>query len=109
MRGEIDRHISDPTFSLERYLNSLPLNSDYVRKLFKEKTGISPHAYLHGKRMDLAQILLSSHTSNKYSEYSVAQLAEACGFADPLYFSRAFKKQFGLSPTEYRLKLKASP
>lgn len=104
VRGEIDRHVSDPTFSLEQYLKSLPLNSDYVRKLFKEKTGVSPHAYLYGKRMDLAQILLSSHSSNKYSEYSVAQLAEACGFADPLYFSRAFKKQFGLSPTEYKNK-----
>ena len=102
VRGEIERHVSDPTFSLENYLKSLPLNYDYMRKLFKKQTGVTPHDYLNGMRMDLAQSLISCKVANRYSDYTVAQLAEACGFSDPLYFSRLFKKKFGASPSEYK-------
>jgi AraC-like DNA-binding protein len=40
--------------------------------------------------------------SNRYSEYTVSQIAEACGYSDPLYFSRVFKKYFGVAPSEYK-------
>lgn len=52
-------------------------------------------------RMELAATLLKSGISNRYSAYSVSQIAEACGFADPLYFSKVFKKHYGASPAVY--------
>jgi AraC-like DNA-binding protein len=33
---------------------------------------------------------------------SISAVSEACGFSDPLYFSRVFKKRFGKSPVAYR-------
>lgn len=51
--------------------------------------------------MELAATLLKSGISNRYSAYSVSQIAEACGFADPLYFSKVFKKHYGASPAVY--------
>jgi YesN/AraC family two-component response regulator len=36
------------------------------------------------------------------SDAPVHQIAQTVGIADPFYFSRVFKKQFGISPTEYR-------
>lgn len=102
VRGEILKGVSDCTFSLEDRLKKLPLNYDYIRKTFKKETGMTPHDYLLKERMTLAQQLISSGISNRFSPYSVSQIAEACGFSDPLYFSRVFKKYFGASPSEYK-------
>ncbi len=100
VRGEIKKNISDSTFSLEDSIKLLPLNYDYVRKLFKKEMGVTPHEYLVDCRMGLARELITSGVGNRYSNYSVGQIAEACGFAEPLYFSRVFKKYFGMSPSE---------
>lgn len=102
VRSEILKGVSDCTFSLEDCLKRLPLNYDYIRKSFKKETGMTPHEYLLKERMTLAQQLISSGISNKFSPFSVSQIAEACGFSDPLYFSRVFKKYFGVSPSEYK-------
>lgn len=96
-----DKNLTDSAYSQEEFLKKLPLNYDYVRKLFKKETGETPHEYLLRRKMELAANLLSGVFTNKYSKYSVSQVAEACGFADALYFSRVFKKYFGLSPSDY--------
>lgn len=100
LQKEMDKNVSSPFFSLEDFMRKLPLHYDYVRKLYKKETGFTPHDYLLSRRMQLAQALLTSGMTNTYSTYTVAQIAEMCGFSDPLYFSRVFKKYFGVSPTE---------
>ena len=59
------------------------------------------HEYLLGLRMRRAQTLISSGVSSGYGVLTVAQIAESCGFAESLYFSRVFKKYFGVSPSLY--------
>lgn len=98
---DIEKNLSNAMFFLEDYLKTLPLNYDYVRKLFKKEVGATPHEYLIRQRMELAAGLLKSGISNRYSSYSVSQVAEACGFADPLYFSKVFKKYYGVAPASY--------
>lgn len=102
VRGEIAKGVSDCSFSIKDCLKKIPLNYDYIRKLFKNETGATPYEYLLKERMKLAQQLILSGISNKFSEYSVSQIAEACGFSEPLYFSRVFKQYFGVSPSEYK-------
>ena len=102
VRTEIVNGISDCSFSVKDCLKKLPLNYDYIRKLFKKETGVTPAEYLLKERMALAQQLLSSGISIKFSPYTVSQVAEACGYSEPLYFSRVFKKYFGVSPSEYK-------
>ena len=65
-------------------------------EVFRSQTGMPPQAYLMRTRMEAAQELLSS------SELGVARIAALCGFEDPLYFSRAFRKKTGLSPRAFR-------
>ena len=101
LREDIEKNARDWAYSVETYIRKLPLNYDYVRKLFKKETGITPHEYLTAVRMELAGKILLSGVSNRYSAFTVGQIAEACGYAEPLYFSRVFKKYFGVSPTEY--------
>ena len=103
---ELDKNLSDPTFSLEYSISSLPLNYDYVRKLFKKEVGLSPLEYLTSARMARAKDIMLSGVTNRFSRYTVSQIAEMCGYAEPLYFSRVFKKFYGVSPTEYAAKLR---
>ena len=102
VRSEIVKGISDTAFSIKDCLKKLPLNYDYIRKLFKKEIGVSPAEYLLKERMALASQLLSSGISNRFSHYSISQVAEACGYSEPLYFSRVFKKYFGVAPSEYK-------
>lgn len=98
---DIDRHIGDTTYSLENFIRTLPLNYDYVRKLFKKETGVTPHAYLMRARMERAKTIILSGVTNRYSNYSVTQIAEACGYSEPLYFSRVFKNYYGAAPSDF--------
>ncbi len=97
----IEKNVGNSSFSLEDYMRTLPLNYDYVRKLFAKETGATPHGYLMARRIARVKQIMDSGVSNRYSNYSVSQIAEAGGFSDPLYFSRVFKKYCGVSPSEY--------
>ncbi len=101
LKADMEKNFTDSTYSAETALRKIPLNYDYVRKLFKKETGVTPHDYLNGIRMNRARLYIENGISNSYSRFTVSQIAEACGFAEPLYFSRAFKKQFGVSPMRY--------
>ncbi|MGN0999794.1 MAG: helix-turn-helix domain-containing protein [Faecousia sp.] len=63
---------------------------------FRHVTGTSPKQYVIGLRLEYARSLLLE------TQMPVSQIAEQCGFSDPLYFSRRFKAQFSMSPQQYR-------
>lgn len=71
----------------------------WFRRLFKEKYGISPHAYLISLRIEKAKRLLSD------GRLTVTKIAEDCGFSGVYHFCKAFKDKTGLTPTEYRKSL----
>ena len=73
-------------------------SEDYIRYIFKNKTGFSPLDFLTKLRIEHAQKLLDIYGDN----ISVAEVAEACGFDDSVYFSRRFKQFTSLSPTQYK-------
>ena len=97
----IELNFGDQTYSLENAIRALPLNYDYIRKLFLKETGATPREYLEQKRMERARDIILSGATNRYSEFTVSQIAEACGFAEPLYFSKVFKKYYGVSPSRF--------
>lgn len=101
VKAEILAHVSDASYSLEDGLKKLPLDYDYLRKLFKKELGLTPRGFLLRERMELARGLILGGVSNRYSPYSVSQIADLCGYSEPLYFSRVFKKYFGVAPSEY--------
>lgn len=63
---------------------------------FKKRLGISPLRYLQQVRIEAAKRLLIT------TDNSVNSIAVNTGFADPLYFSRLFKENTGVSPSEFR-------
>ena len=71
-----------------------------VSHLFKEYTNQSVKKYVNQLRIKQAEKFLLS------SDIPIGNIAQLCGFENSNYFSTAFKKRFGVSPTEYRAKTK---
>jgi len=89
---------ADCDYELDTYLRSLPFSYDYLRKLFQKELGMTPHKYLNDKRLQIAaEALVNSDASGS----TVADVALMCGFRDPLYFSKMFKKKYGVAPSFY--------
>lgn len=98
IRGLIDSNFSDCDFALDEAIRAIPFHYDYLRKQFRKEIGLTPLAYMTRLRMQRAEKLLSAMGS---SDYTVAQISRLCGFEDPLYFSRVFRKHFGCSPSAF--------
>ncbi len=78
------------------YLASLcNISESYFKKLFKKRYGIPPNRFIIQKKMNYACELLNLGVN------SISQIAELCNFSDVYFFSRQFKEQFGISPSEY--------
>lgn len=72
------------------------IHPNYMTRIFHEKYGISPKQYLMDIKSKKACRLLTT------TELSLSVIASSLGFDDQLAFSRFFKKEVGISPTEYR-------
>lgn len=99
---EIINNYTDVDFDLEKAYKLLPLSKEHVRKTFIKEHGVSPLQFLKQKRISLAKQLLSQ---KKEDYYRISEIANACGFDDPAYFCRIFKKETGTSPQKFQLKL----
>lgn len=95
----LDEHLTEP-YSREALGNAIGLNPNYLAALFKESTGRSISAWRGMRQMDLALKLLTE------TKLSIARIAEQTGFGDYTYFCSAFRKQYGMSPGEYRKRRK---
>ena len=96
VRLGIQEQYSDPSLSLEKLAVTAGMSPHQMGILFKKKFGVSCWQYVIDTRIEAAAKLLL------IPGYSVGIVAEQCGFRDPYYFSRLFKKQTGVSPREYR-------
>jgi AraC-like DNA-binding protein len=67
----------------------------HFSKIFRQVVGLPPQTYLLQIRMKKAAELLKQ-------SLTIEQVASSVGFADPLYFSRQFKKMYNVSPSRYR-------
>jgi AraC-like DNA-binding protein len=91
-------NISNPLFVLSDEIKKHTISESHLRKLYKEETGISPMQYLNQKRIEYAKELLSRKCINRYK---IKEIANLCGYQDPYYFSRLFKKQTGVNPEDW--------
>ncbi len=94
----IHKNYQNPNYDLNAYMESLPFSTDYLRQLFKRQLGTTPHAYLSEYRLQSVASLLSALPK---ATVNISDIAQSCGFSDPLYMSRVFKNKFGVSPSQY--------
>ena len=72
------------------------LSPYHFARLFKASTGVAPHQYVIGRRIERAKLLLST------TNWSLAVIAHAVGFAHESHLALHFKRLTGLLPSSYR-------
>lgn len=82
--------------TLDRLSTEAGISKYHFVRLFRARTGLTPHAYLIQIRMDAGREMLLT------TEMTVAEIAAMCGYTRPAHFVTAFAARFGLPPTELR-------
>ncbi len=89
-------HLSE-NVSLASVSEEVQISQFHFCRLFKQSTGMTPHAYLIQQRVERAKQLL------KRKEGSMLDIAIECGFANPSHFAKHFRKHTGISPKQFRM------
>ncbi|MBD2701947.1 response regulator [Spirosoma sp. BT702] len=91
----LNSHLSDADFNVTSLVSEMGMSRPVLFRKVKMLTGLSVIDLLRTTRLKKAELLL------KQKKMSVAEVAFSVGYNDPKYFSRAFRAQFGQTPTEY--------
>lgn len=101
--GLIKRYLDtnyDQNITLDSLAEMSHINKFYLVHSFTRYTGMSPIHYLARKRVLVAKNLLEA------SNHSIAQIASSIGCSSQSYFSQIFKKETGMTPNQYRKKMR---
>ena len=107
---ELKRQASRTILGITRYLQKnlsqeislailseeFKLNPQYISQLFKSEIGVGFLTYLTNIRLENAKKLLVS------TSFSVAEVAEQCGYSDYRVFTKVFKRTEGITPSQFR-------
>ena len=91
----INENMSNPDFNVERLTEEVGISRAQLHRKMKEITGISAGEFIRNLRLEQAARLISEGKIN------VTQVAFSVGFTNQTHFSTAFKKHYGMTPTEY--------
>ena len=91
--------LTDATLKINAVAENCGFSNPYhFCRIFKQKTGLTPNAYLNRLRIEKAKKLLAKTNENM----NIKQIADSCGFNDQYYFSRIFKRSEGVSPAHWK-------
>ena len=94
--GIVNEQMEKGEVSVDALASELCLSTTQLRSRISELTGETPQNYILGIRMQKARHLMMANPS-----LAMGTIALRCGYEEKASFSRAFKRYFGMSPTDY--------
>ena len=91
----VNTHFTDPEISLKQIAGIFSYTQKYLSFLFKKMMNVGFNEYVNHLRIQHSLQLIDQKMT------SITQISELCGFSDPLYFSKVFKKKIEVSPANY--------
>ncbi|MGN1480959.1 AraC family transcriptional regulator [Porcipelethomonas sp.] len=95
VKDYLDNHFTE-SINLDKLSDIFYISKFYLTREFKKKYGITIIQYIINKRIEYAKELLRS------TDKSIEEISEICGFNDPSYFSKQFKKNESITCLNYR-------
>ena len=84
------------SISLDTLAERFYFSREYIGRIFRAQYGCAVYEYIQQRRMEQAKALLAN------PRLSLQAIAEHLGYSNANYFSKAFRRHFGASPSEYR-------
>ncbi|MBP1614830.1 MAG: todS 25 [Bacteroidetes bacterium] len=94
----MEKEMDNSEFTIDKFAQELGMGRTVFYQKLKAVIGLSPVDFIREMRIKRAKQLIDS------GEYNISTMAYMTGFNDPKYFSKCFKKQMGMSPSEYNRK-----
>lgn len=91
----MEKEMDNSELTIDEFARQLNMGRTVFYQKLKSVVGLSPVDFIRDMRIKRAKQLIDS------GGYNVSTIAYMTGFNDPKYFSKCFKKQFGISPSEY--------
>lgn len=92
----MEKEMDNSELTIKEFAQKLGLGRTVFYQKLKSIIGLSPVDFIREIRIKRAVQLIDS------GEYNFSQVAYMTGFNDPKYFSKCFKKQVGMTPSEYK-------
>lgn len=91
----ISAHLGDANLDIKDFARQIGVSRSVLYLQMKRIFGCTPNSYLYDARIAYARKMLDAGHSN------ISEVAYLCGYSDPKYFSRCFKKTVGMTPSDY--------
>ncbi len=101
----IENNLNDQNFKVSDLAKELSVSPRQLQRNFKKFLKQSPSQFITHKRLNYAKKLLDHTYTNPY----LSAIAFQSGFTDPSYFSKCFKKAFGVTPSDYIMAAQRHP
>jgi AraC-like DNA-binding protein len=98
----IDRNITEP-LRVSNLCAVVHRTESHFSRIFKRTFGVSPHAYIVNRRLELALRLIAE------SSLPLSQIALKCGFGDQAHLSNRFRQRSGMTPSAWRRAVLSRP
>jgi signal transduction histidine kinase/ligand-binding sensor domain-containing protein/DNA-binding response OmpR family regulator len=95
VKNLMEENISNAEFNVDYFIKEIGMSRPVIYRKIKALTNMSVIELINSYRLDKAAAIL------RHSEFNIAETAVQVGFSDPKYFSKAFRKKFGISPSQY--------
>jgi AraC-like DNA-binding protein len=93
--SKLEEHWQDPNFTVSEFCQATAMSQSRLYRKTIELTGFSPNIFLKEFRLEKAKELMSKQ------QYNISQITFDTGFTSPSYFTKCFKKNYGLLPMAY--------
>ena len=90
-----EKHIHETDFNFEDYIGEMNVSKSTLYRKLKVLTGMTPSDFIRSIKLKRAYRIMQE------KKVSISEVAYDVGFNDPKYFSSCFKKEFGMTPTEF--------
>jgi DNA-binding response OmpR family regulator/signal transduction histidine kinase len=94
-RNVVENYLGDYDFTVEQMAEEMNLSRTQLLRKIKALTGLSPNDFIKDIRLKRAAEMISKKVD------SITQIGYTVGFNDQSYFTKCFKKHFGITPSDY--------